>query len=160
MTRPSSRPDWPVGFSVDPDDFVINITYPIGFTGDDEHLLMTSAAGTDTARLVVVDPNGGRLVREVAEDPDYDLYGISVPGLRPIVRHPDTREPQIVTWLKDRAEYRVLDPAIADDFERVRAAAQGDVSIESRDDEGEVWLVRDGIDRGLGPLSRLRPSER
>ena len=40
--------------------------------------------------------------------------------------HPDTREPQVVTWVKERMEYRVLDPAVEADVAAVRALHPGD----------------------------------
>jgi dipeptidyl aminopeptidase/acylaminoacyl peptidase len=144
--------DWRVAFSVEPDDFVINITYPLGFLADNRRLLMTSAAGSNTARLVSVDIETG-VRQDIAGDPDYDLYGIAFPGLNPVVLHPDTYEPQLLVWFKDRADYRVLDDDIADDVARVRSAARGDVGIASRDRTGDHWLVYDVIDSGSARFS-------
>ena len=53
----------------------------------------------------------------LAEDPDSDVTDVWL--------HPDTREPQIVTFLKDRSEYRVLDPDIAADLDGDPGAAPG-----------------------------------
>ena len=41
----------------------------------------------------------------LAADPEADVSDVRL--------HPDTREPQIVTLLKDRSEYLVLDPSVA-----------------------------------------------
>ena len=138
---------WPVRFSVDPDDFVINVTYPISFTGDNQRLLLTSTDASDTARLVELDPETG-IRRVIAEDPEYDLYGIDLPGLKPIVLHPDTRDPQLVTWYAARARYGVLDPSIAEHVDRICAAAQGDIVVESRDRDCRRWVVTDIVDAG------------
>jgi len=55
--------------------------------------------------------------------------------------HPDTREPQIVLVLKDRAEYHVLDPAVAADYEATRALNTGDPNLIGRDEADTTWLV-------------------
>ena len=72
---------------------------------------------TDTARLVRIDLATGA-TEVLAEDPEADVSGVAAaPG------HP---EPQIVTFLKDRTEYLVLDPVVADDLAAIRALHPGD----------------------------------
>ena len=140
---------WRDAFTVAADDFIINITYPVSFTGDNRRLLMTSTAGAGTSRLVSVDPDTGAS-ELVAADPDYDLYGISIGPMPPIVLHPDTREPQLLAWFKDRAEYRVMDPSWQDDVDRIRAGVRGDFGIASRDHADRRWIVYDRTDAGSG----------
>src|ERR1700729_1489276 len=83
----------------------------VSFSGDGRSLLMTSAAGSDTARLTKVDlATGAETV--LASDPEADVSGVLL--------HPDTRDPQIAMFLKDRMEYLVLDPSVADDLRAVR----------------------------------------
>ena len=48
--------------------------------------------------------------------------------------HPDTNEPQIVTFRKDRTEYRVLDPDVAADLTAIRALHPGDPALLDADD--------------------------
>ena len=55
--------------------------------------------------------------RLLFEDPEADVDGA--------ILHPDTREPQIVEVIKDRAEYHVLDPAVELDYEAILGAAPG-----------------------------------
>lgn len=115
---------------------------PITVSQDGRFLLMVSSVGADTARLVRIDLATG--VQEVlAEDPDADVRRVRV--------DPATREPQIVTVLKDRSEYLVLDPEIAGDLEAVRALHPGDPWIESADDADGTWLV--GFTNDSGPIS-------
>ncbi|HET6875340.1 MAG TPA: hypothetical protein VFH70_11200, partial [Acidimicrobiales bacterium] len=61
--------DWRDAFTVSADDFVINITYPVAFSGDNRRLLMTSAKDSDTSRLVSVDLETGD-IQVLASDPD------------------------------------------------------------------------------------------
>src|SRR5262249_59918357 len=68
----------------------------------------------------------------IAEDPDADVSGVRV--------HPDTREPQVVTWVKERTEYRVLDPALDADVAAIRALHPGDPDIVAQDHSDMVWL--------------------
>ena len=79
----------------------------------------------------------------LAEDPEADVAGIRL--------HPDTREPQIVTFLKDRMEYRVLDPALEPDLAAIRALHPGDPSFSDHDDADQTWLVAFNTD--AGPVS-------
>jgi dipeptidyl aminopeptidase/acylaminoacyl peptidase len=66
--------------------------------------------------------------------------------------HPDTREPQLVTFLKDRMEYRVLDPAVAGDLAAIRALHHGDPNIVSGDDSDAVWVIAFTNDTGPVPF--------
>jgi Tol biopolymer transport system component len=75
----------------------------VSFSGDGRSLLMISSAGSDTGRLTRVDLATGESV-VLAEDPEADVAGVLL--------HPDTRDPLIVTILKDRMSYVVLDPSV------------------------------------------------
>src|ERR1700733_3836142 len=111
----------------------------VSFSGDGRSVLMTSAAGSDTARLTKVDlATGAETV--LASDPEVDISGVLL--------HPDTRDPQIVMFLKDRMEYQVLDPSVAEDLRAVRKLHPGDPSFSGRDDADETWLVAYNVDAG------------
>jgi dipeptidyl aminopeptidase/acylaminoacyl peptidase len=111
----------------------------VSFSGDGRSVLMTSAAGSDTARLTMVDlATGAETV--LASDPEVDIAGVLL--------HPDTRDPQIVMFLKDRMEYQVLDPSVAEDLRAVRKLHPGDPSFSGRDDADETWLVAYNVDAG------------
>jgi dipeptidyl aminopeptidase/acylaminoacyl peptidase len=111
----------------------------VSFSGDGRSLLMVSAAGTDTARLTRVDLATGDETL-LASDPEADVAGV--------VLHPDTQEPQIVLVLKDRMEYLVLDPSVADDLKAIRALHPGDPSISGRDDADATWMIAFNVDAG------------
>jgi dipeptidyl aminopeptidase/acylaminoacyl peptidase len=111
----------------------------VSFSGDGQSVLMITAAGTDTARLTRVDLATGDETL-LASDPEADVAGV--------VLHPDTQEPQIVLVLKDRMEYLVLDPSVADDLTAIRALHPGDPSISSRDDADATWLIAFNVDAG------------
>ena len=111
----------------------------VSFSGDGRSVLVISAAGTDTARLSRVDLATGDETL-LAADPEADVAGV--------VLHPDTQEPEIVLVLKDRMEYLVLDPSVADDLKAIRALHPGDPSISGRDDADATWLIAFNVDAG------------
>jgi len=104
----------------------------LAFSGDGASLLVISSAGTDTGRLTRIDVASGR-AEVLLEDPDADVAGA--------ILHPDTRDPQIVEVLKDRAEYHVLDPGVAADFKAIRDLHHGDPQLVGRDEADRTWLV-------------------
>src|ERR1700728_2294312 len=111
----------------------------VSFSGDGRSVLMTSAAGSDTARLTKVDlATGAETV--LASDPEVDISGVLLP--------PDTRDPQIVMFLKDRMDYLVLDPSVAEDLRAVRKLHPGDPSFAGRDDADDTWLIAYNVDAG------------
>jgi dipeptidyl aminopeptidase/acylaminoacyl peptidase len=76
------------------------------------------------------------------EDSEADVAGA--------VLHPDTRDPQIVEVLKDRAEYHVMDPSVEADFKAIRELDAGDPAFAGRDDADATWLV--GFSNDAGPM--------
>ncbi|MET8507028.1 S9 family peptidase [Streptomyces sp. NPDC004787] len=110
---------------------------PFGFESDGRHLLLLSSQDADTARLVRVDTATGR--REVLyADPAYDVDGVGV--------RPGTGEAQFVLVRRERNDLEVLDPALAEDFAALRAAAPGDVTVLGRDRADRHWLVQHNTD--------------
>jgi len=111
----------------------------VSFSGDGRSLFMISAAGSDTGRLTRVDlATGDSTV--LAADPEADVAGALL--------HPDTREPLIVTILKDRMEYVVLDPSVEDDLKAVQALHPGDPSFSGRNEADTTWLIAFNVDAG------------
>ncbi len=111
----------------------------VSFSGDGRSVLMTSAADSDTARLTKVDLATGAAT-VLASDPEVDISGVLL--------DPDTRDPQIAMFLKDRMEYLVLDPSVADDLLAVQKLHPGDPSFAGRDDADATWLIAYNIDAG------------
>ena len=130
------------------DDFRHLLTIPaedatstdvISFSGDGRSLLMISAAGSDTGRLTRVDLATGEST-VLFEDAEADVAGVLL--------HPDTRDPLIVSVLKDRMTYTVLDPSVEDDLKAVRALHPGDPSFSGRDEADTTWLIAFNVDAG------------
>ncbi|HEY1323412.1 MAG TPA: S9 family peptidase [Streptosporangiaceae bacterium] len=116
---------------------------PVAISADGASMLAESSIDANTNRLVRIDLGTGAS-EVIAEDPEADVSDVRL--------HPDTREPQIVTFLKDRMEYLVLDPAVADDLAAIRALHHGDPNIVSGDDSDAVWVVAFTNDSGPVPF--------
>jgi dipeptidyl aminopeptidase/acylaminoacyl peptidase len=141
MIRGNSDEEWRPLLTIDAEDALTS--QPVAFSEDGSSLLALSSVGANTARLVRFDLATGD-VEVLAEDPEADVTGVQL--------HPDTREPQIVTFRKDRSEYQVLDPSVAADLAAVRALHPGDPGFVSADDADRTWLVAFTNDTGAVPF--------
>jgi dipeptidyl aminopeptidase/acylaminoacyl peptidase len=130
LVRDDAEADWRTLLTISADDAPNSDA--LAFTGDGKSLIAISSLGVNTGRLVRIDlASGGD--RVLLADPEADVTGA--------ILHPDTREPQIGLVLKDRAEYHVLDPAVAPDHEAIRGLNAGDPSLIGRDEADATWLV-------------------
>jgi dipeptidyl aminopeptidase/acylaminoacyl peptidase len=140
LVRDSAEGDWRTLLTISADDAPNSDV--LSFTGDGKSLLAVSSVGVNTGRLVRIglDPYSSGDEQVLLEDPDADVAGA--------ILHPDTREPQIAVVLKDRAEYHVLDPAVAADYEAIRALHSGDPGLIGRDEADATWLIAFTDDAG------------
>jgi dipeptidyl aminopeptidase/acylaminoacyl peptidase len=136
MVRDGAGEDWQPLLTISAEDALTS--GPVAFSEDGRSLLALSSVDADTGRLVRIDLATGQQ-QVLAEDPDADVAGIRI--------DPDTREPQIVSFLKDRMEYRVLDEALVPDLAAIRALDPGDPVFTGADDSDETWLVAFTNDR-------------
>jgi dipeptidyl aminopeptidase/acylaminoacyl peptidase len=137
LVRDSADSDWRTLLRIPSEDALT--TDPIAFSEDGTSLLLKSSVGAQTVQLVRIDLRTGATER-LAGDPAADV--------RDVWLHPDTREPQFATLLKERAEYLVLDQSVADDLAAIRALHPGDPVIENGDDADATWLVAFTNDAG------------
>jgi dipeptidyl aminopeptidase/acylaminoacyl peptidase len=117
-------------------------TGPVGFSADGGSLLLISSVDAEAAGLTRLDLATGAS-EVLAMDPEADVSDVRI--------QPDTREPQIVTILKARSEYRVLDPSVAGHLAAIRALHPGDPVFADADDADRVWLV--AFTNDAGPVS-------
>ena len=73
-------------------------------------------------------------------DPDYDISGVHL--------NADTKQPEFVTYTKDRVEYQVLDPNVVVDLAFLQSIGDGDMSLIGADDADNVWLAAYTNDNG------------
>ena len=110
-----------------------------GFTADGKSVHIHDSAGANTSRLFKwnLDTNERKLL---AEDNTYDVVDT--------VEHPDTHEVQAAIILRDRKDWVILDPSIAEDIAFLREAHSGEVNIDTRDLEDRRWVVSYNVDDG------------
>jgi dipeptidyl aminopeptidase/acylaminoacyl peptidase len=106
---------------------------PLGFSKDGRSMYLSSSIGVNAGRLVRMDCATGEVLEVITEDPTYDCVGATV--------HPDTREPQIAYFLKERIDYVVLDDGIRDDIVAIRDIDSGEFGIAARDDADQTWIL-------------------
>jgi dipeptidyl aminopeptidase/acylaminoacyl peptidase len=141
LVRDTAEADWRELLTVPADDALTSDA--IAFSEDGSSLLATSSIGANTGRLVRIDVTTG--AEEVlAGDPEADVSSVRL--------NPDTREPQVVAFEKDRSQYLVLDPSVADDLAAIRALHPGDPMFVGADDADATWLVGFTNDSGAIPF--------
>lgn len=106
--------------------------HPHGITRDGRGLYLSSSLGADTAELRLLDLATGS-EETLASSPHVDVDEV--------VMHPVERHVQAVGFTRHRLEWTVLDPSVAEDFERLRGARDGDFHVVSRDLADRVWIV-------------------
>jgi dipeptidyl aminopeptidase/acylaminoacyl peptidase len=139
LVRDGPEADWRPLLTISGDD--APGTQLFTFSADGGSLLATTSTDTDTARLVRIDVATGAM-QVLAEDPEADVSGVRV--------HPDTRQPEIAVLAKDRAEYLVLDDAVAADLAAIRSLHPGDPVFHGADDANATWLI--GFTNDAGPI--------
>jgi dipeptidyl aminopeptidase/acylaminoacyl peptidase len=116
----------------------------VAFSADGQSLYIESSIGADTTRLLRVDASTGAELEVLSHDPRSDIGALEIDKAHHRI--------QAVEFTYEKAEWRVLDPAIADDFAALAAAQPGagfGVTARSRDDR--KWIVF--FDRDTAPLS-------
>ncbi|MBO0693744.1 MAG: PD40 domain-containing protein, partial [Acidimicrobiaceae bacterium] len=136
--RDEGAGEWRPLLTAGPEDALT--TAPLAFSLDGATLLAISSIGVDTGRLVRLDLASGEVLEELASDPAADVAGVDL--------DPDTRLPRAVTFVKDRSELVVLDPAIAPDVEALSALRPGDLRLVAHDDADTRWVVAHVVDDG------------
>jgi dipeptidyl aminopeptidase/acylaminoacyl peptidase len=140
VVRDGADGDWRELLAIPAEDSLT--TGPIAFSADGRSLLLVSSVDAQAARLIRVELATGA-TEVLAEDPAADVSSVRL--------NPDTREPQIVSILKARSEYRVLDPSVAGHLDAIRALHPGDPVFADADDADRVWLA--SFTNDAGPVS-------
>ncbi|MDP9386719.1 MAG: S9 family peptidase [Actinomycetota bacterium] len=137
LVRDGDGDDWRPLLQVGQEDALT--TAPVDFTAEGDALLMVSSLDANAGRLVRVPLDGGG-AEVLAEDPRFDVAEVVV--------HPDTRQVELVGFLRQRLEWQVLDDTLAEDFAAMRALHPGDVRVGNRDDDSRRWLLAFTADDG------------
>ncbi len=114
-------------------------TRPLAFDAEGRTLYLFDSRGRDTSALVAMDTGTGAFTT-IAEDARADLDDWTV--------DPVTLRPQAVGFNYLRQEWKVVDPALAADFEYLRTVAEGELEIRDRSLDDKVWIVSLNPDNG------------
>jgi len=140
MVRDTVDADWRPLHQVAQEDSLA--TSPLAFSSDGSRLLTITSKDANAGRLVWLDiENGSASV--VAADDQYDVSTVWL--------HPDTHEPQLVGFLRDRLDWTVVDEGITDDIAVLEALDPGELNLLGRNLADDVWLV--AYDHDAGPVS-------
>jgi dipeptidyl aminopeptidase/acylaminoacyl peptidase len=115
---------------------------PMGFSRDGKSLYLVDARDWNSGRLVELHLDSGKL-DVIAEDPEYDVGGAMI--------HPDSYRIQMVSFVRARRDWKVLDSSIERDVAAITRINPGDFGIYNRTDADDVWLV--GFTQDAGPVS-------
>ncbi|HOW44621.1 MAG TPA: S9 family peptidase [Candidatus Aminicenantes bacterium] len=112
----------------------------VDFAADGKSLYFTTSMGADTTRLVRIDAATGKELETIARDPKVDLGDAII--------HPDTKKVQAVGFSYLKNEWRVLDPAIREDFAALAKLGRGEFYLGGRDRADKTWLIVYQVDDG------------
>lgn len=133
----------------------------IGFAPDDEHVWITSTAGTNALRLLQIKLDNSE-VRALVQDPRFDVSRVLV--------NPVSNLLDAVQVERARGEWQVANPAVLADFEALKESTPGDFDVLTRTANDQQWIVAhlrddepasyhlyDRASRRLTPLFGTRP---
>jgi dipeptidyl aminopeptidase/acylaminoacyl peptidase len=117
----------------------------VGFTTGGDGIIVQMPVGANTTRLVEVDARTGKERAVLAHDPRCDLWNeLNESGTSydvAVLLHPRTCAVQAVGLEYLKPEWKVLDPAIRADFDRLARTGSGVFEVVSRDQADRRWIV-------------------
>ncbi len=139
QVRDTADDAWRTLLDVPADDALS--TAPLAFTRDGQSLWVLSSVDANASRLLRYDLTTGQ-ARTVRSDPSYDVTDVRL--------HPETREVQWVSFLRERLHHEVIDDEVADDLAVLEQAERGDVSVLDETFSDATWIV--AYQRDDGPV--------
>jgi len=103
-----------------------------GYGRDNRTVWLTSSVDANAARLLRLDGVTGRW-SPLAADSQFDATTVLI--------HPTRHTPQAVRFTRQRADWLVLDTAVAADIGVLRKTRDGDFEISSRSHDDSRWIV-------------------
>ncbi len=128
LYRPDPASDWETLGHYGPDETVSLVD----FSQDGRTLYLVSTEAATALSLLALDLDS-RQATVMASDPQYDVDGV--------IQHPTQRTLQAVGFYRDRLQWQILDPSLADDFAVLGQVRRGDFQLLSRDLADTTWLV-------------------
>jgi len=135
--RNDDKAPWKTFLKVGPEE----ILEAIGFTKDGQSLYLKSSVGRDTAAVIEKNLASGE-EKVIAASDEVDAEGVMI--------HPKRYEVEAVQFAPGRATWKVIDPGVKDDFDRLSKLIDGDFQIANRTESDDIWLVAYNSDRAPG----------
>lgn len=136
-TRVDTHSPWKTLLKVGPEE----ILEAIGFTRDGKSLYLKSSIGRDTAAVVE---------REIVSGNEKVLAGSEQVDAGTVMVHLRKHVVEAVAFSPGRTSWKVIDPAVQDDFTGLAKLNDGDFFVVNRTDADDVWLVGFNSDRAPG----------
>ncbi len=112
---------------------------PAGFDKTGKTLYFQDSRKRNTAGLFAMELDS-KQPKLIAEDPKSDVGGV--------LAHPTEKNVQAVSFTYQRTEWKILDPAIAEDFEYLKTVEDGEILVASRTLDDTQWTVAFVLDDG------------
>ncbi len=135
--RPDEKSPWKTFLKVGPEE----ILEPLSFTSDGQSLYLKSSIGRDTAAVVEKNIQTGA-EKVLASSDEVDAGNAVI--------HPKRYVLEAVSFSPGRMNWRVIDPAVKDDFAGLTKVNDGDFFIANRTEADDIWLVGFQSDRAPG----------
>ena len=135
--RKNVNSPWKTFLKVGPEE----ILEAISFTADGKSLYLNSSIGRDTAAVVEKQIASGA-EKVVAASEEVDAGAVLV--------HPRRYVVEAVAFSPGRTSWKVVDPAVKDDFAGLAKLGEGDFFVVNRTEADDIWLVGYNSDRDSG----------
>ncbi len=112
---------------------------PAGFDKTGNTLYFLDSRNRNTAGLFAMGLDA-KEPKLVAENAKSDVGGVLV--------HPTEKNIQAVSFTYERTEWKILDPAIEEDFEYLKSVEDGEIIVASRTLDDTQWIVSFLLDDG------------
>ncbi len=134
FVRDSNDDEWRKLVSVSFEDTLVDEMHSglLGFNKDNTILYLNSSLGTNTRSLQAVNVKTGERII-MAQDSEFDVDYVTFNVF--------TFEPEIVCFEKERYEYKVLNPTLEKDFDRIRSICSGDLAAIRKTKDGKKVLL-------------------
>ncbi|KAL3157431.1 hypothetical protein ABBQ32_011901 [Trebouxia sp. C0010 RCD-2024] len=113
---------------------------PVAFTKDGKSVYVQSSLGYDTTRLLQVDAVTAEEQKVIAYSDKTDIGRVMM--------NDDTREVEAVSFNYLRREWKILDPALAEDFKQLEKVQDAEFSVVSETNDQRTWIVTFSRDNG------------
>jgi hypothetical protein len=106
--------------------------WPVGLSADGDTIYLISNHGANTERLIALDVASGKEA-VIAEDPAYDVWEARF--------HPGKRAATAVAFVRQKLEWQILDPHLAEGLKAAAKVCDGDLNFVGGDLADRTRLV-------------------